>query len=66
MAKQEPKTMPIRLSMEAVEAVRIAAPIKGMTLSEYASAVLVEIANRDIDAYAKARAGSQHTKGSKS
>jgi hypothetical protein len=56
MAESERKpTTPVRLEHDAIETAKVAASLKGMTLMEYASAVLLEVANRDIDEYAKAR-----------
>jgi hypothetical protein len=59
MAKREPKapkeTMPVRLTIEALDAARIAASYQGLNLSEYASAALLEIANRDIERGHQAR-----------
>jgi hypothetical protein len=62
MAEQERKTMPVRLGFEAIEAGKIAASIKGMSLAEYATAVLTEAANRDIDEWTMARAQGQAPK----
>lgn len=59
MADPERKTMPVRLGHEAIEAAKIAASLKGMSLAEYATAVLLEMANRDIDEWTKARAQGQ-------
>jgi hypothetical protein len=56
MAERERKTMPVRLGYEAIEAAKIAGSLKGMSLAEYATAVLLEAANRDIDEFSKARA----------
>jgi hypothetical protein len=53
------KTMPIRIDVEALEAVKIAASFKGMSSMDYASQVLLEQANRDIEAGYKARAAAQ-------
>jgi hypothetical protein len=51
----ERNNMPVRLTRDAIAAAKIAASFKGMTLSQYASTVLVEAANRDIDAWTRAR-----------
>jgi hypothetical protein len=55
MADQERRTMPVRLGHKAIEAAKIAGSLRGMSLAEYATTVLLEAANRDIDAYSKAR-----------
>jgi hypothetical protein len=55
MTEQERRTMPVRLGHEAIEAAKIAGSLRGMSLAEYATTVLLEAANRDIDAYSKAR-----------
>jgi hypothetical protein len=55
MAEPERKTMPVRLGLDAIEAGKIAASLKGMSLAEYATAVLRETANREIDDWTKAR-----------
>jgi hypothetical protein len=49
MAESERRSMPIRLGTEALEAAKIAAAYKGMTLSDYATRVLHEAALRDIE-----------------
>lgn len=48
-------TMPVRLGNEAIEAAKIAASLRGMTLTDYATTVLLEAANHDIDVFARAR-----------
>lgn len=67
MAKRDPKeakeTMPVRLTMEALDAARIAASFQGLTLSEYASAALLEAANRDIEKGYQARTQAVPKKG---
>jgi hypothetical protein len=55
--------MPVRLGTEAIEAAKIAASLKGMTMSDYATAVLLEAANRDIDEWSKARVQAKTRKG---
>jgi hypothetical protein len=55
MTDRERKTMPVRLGLEAIEAAKIAGSLKGMSLAEYATAVLLERANRDIDEFSEAR-----------
>jgi hypothetical protein len=54
--ERERKTMPVRLGYEAIEAAKIAGSLKGMSLAEYATQVLLEAANRDIDEWSKTRA----------
>src|SRR5262249_10749914 len=56
MTERERKTMPVRLGHEAIEAAKIAGSLKGMSLAEYATAVLPQPANRDIDQWTQARA----------
>ena len=64
MAKRESKeTMPVRLTAEALDAARIAASFQGLTLSEYASAALLEAANRDIEKGYQARTQGATKKG---
>ncbi len=53
---EDRKTMALKLTIEAIEAAKIAAAFKGLTLLEYASGVLLEAANRDIDESYKRRA----------
>ena len=55
MVEPERRTMPVRLGYEAIEAAKIAGSLKGMSLAEYATAVLLEKANHDIDEFSKAR-----------
>ncbi len=55
MTEPERKTMPVRLGHEAIEAGKIAASLKKMSLAEYATAVLLDAANRDIDEWTKTR-----------
>ena len=55
MTEPERRTMPVRLGYEAIEVGKIAASIRGMSLAEYATTVLIEAANRDIDEWTKAR-----------
>jgi hypothetical protein len=61
--ERERKTMPVRLGYEAIEAARIAGSLKGMSLAEYATTVLLDVANRDIDEYFKARSERALAKG---
>ena len=61
MAEPNPKerrTMPIRLDVEAIEAAKIAAAFKGMSVMDYASRILLEQANRDIEEGYRNRMGS--------
>jgi hypothetical protein len=51
--------MAVKLTVEAIEAAKIAAAFKGITLMEYASAVLLEAANRDIEQGYRIRSGGQ-------
>jgi len=59
-------TMPVRLGPEAIEAAKKAASLKGMTLTDYATAVLLESANRDLDEFAKSRVKASKIKREKS
>ena len=52
----ERKTMPVRLGYEAIKAAKVAGSLRGMSLAEYATTVLLERANQDIDEWSKARA----------
>lgn len=49
--------MAVKLTIEAIEAAKIAAAFKGMNLMEYASQVLLEAANRDIEEGYRVRSG---------
>ncbi len=53
----ERKAMAVKLTIESIEAAKIAAAFKGMNLMEYASAVLLEQANRDIEEGYRDRSG---------
>lgn len=53
--ERERRTMPVRLGYDAIEAAKIAASVKGMSLAEYATMVLQEAAERDIDEWTAAR-----------
>jgi hypothetical protein len=55
MAKSEAGPGMVRLSGEAIQAVRIAAGSAGVSITAYASRVLLEAAERDIEAGYKAR-----------
>lgn len=52
----EKKPIPIKLRSEAVEAAKIAASFKGISMMDYASELLLAAANRDIDEAIKERA----------
>lgn len=47
--------MPVRLGNEAIEAAKKAAGLNGETLTSYATRVLLEAANRDIDKFVRER-----------
>jgi hypothetical protein len=51
----EKETMPIRLDVEAVKEARIAAAFRGLSLTRWASQVILEAAQRDIEAGSKSR-----------
>ncbi len=59
---EERKAMAVKLTIEAIEAAKIAAAFKGLNLMEYASAVLLEQANRDIEEGYRDRAGEKPPK----
>ena len=45
----ERKNMPVRLNEEALKWARIAASYRGISLAEYASQALIEVAKRDVE-----------------
>ncbi len=49
MTERERRTMPIRIDVTALEAAKIAAAYKGISVMEYASRVLLEAARKDIE-----------------
>ena len=53
MARQQ--TMPVRLSVAAIEAAKQAAGIKKKRLTDYCSEVILEHASRDIDEFVASR-----------
>ena len=55
----ERRTMSLKLTIDSIEAAKIAAAFKGLTLSEYASQVLLLVANRDIEEGYRNRAAGQ-------
>lgn len=57
MAESERRTMPVRIELEALEAAKIAAAFKGISVVQYISRVLKEAADRDIEEGYRARAG---------
>ena len=62
MGDKDQKTMPIRLAVDAIEAAKLAATFQGRTVMDYASEVLLTVANRDVEASIKARAAPQPAK----
>lgn len=56
MAKEE--MMSVKLSSRSLEVARIAAATRGETLATYASRVLLEVGNRDIDDFNARRAAA--------
>jgi hypothetical protein len=59
-------TVPLRVTPESVQIAKKAAALKEMTLTDYASAALINVANHDIDEFAKAQVkASRKTKGEK-
>ncbi len=56
---QQRNAMAVKLTVEAIKAAKIAAAFKGMTVMEYASQVLLQAANRDIEeGYCQRASGS--------
>ena len=53
------RAMAVKLTVEAIEAAKIAAAFKGKSVMEYASEVLLEAANRDIEEGYRARAAGR-------
>ena len=49
------ETIPVRLNVEAIEEAKVAAATKGLSLVEYASAILLAAARRDNDEWSNAR-----------
>ncbi len=49
MTERERRTMPIRIDVVALEAAKIAAAYKGISVMEYASQVLLDAARKDIE-----------------
>jgi hypothetical protein len=49
MTDSERKSMPIRIDIEALDAAKIAASYKRMSVMAYVSAIILEAANRDIE-----------------
>ena len=49
MTEKARRGMPIRIDERALEAAKIAASYKGMTVMDYASKVLLDAATRDIE-----------------
>lgn len=62
MEKVKAETTSIRLHIEAVEAAKIAASFKGLSVVDYASALLLEQANLDIEQGYKDRSQSKPAK----
>lgn len=58
MAEKDRRTMPIRIDVKALEAAKIAASYKGMTVMDYASKVLLDAATKDIEEGHRAWSGS--------
>ena len=55
MSDKDQKTTSMRIGIEVVEAAKIAAAFKGVTMMEYVSKVVLEAANRDIEEGYKSR-----------
>lgn len=56
------KDVPVRIDEEALKVAKIAASFKGITLKDYVSAALIEIAKRDIDQGYASMAGKRSEK----
>lgn len=60
MTESERRTMPVRIDVEALEAAKIAAAFKGISVVQYISAILLEQANKDIEEGYRTRSGAAH------
>jgi hypothetical protein len=49
MSDKDQKTTSMRIGVDVVEAAKIAAAFKGVTMMEYVSRIVLEAANRDIE-----------------
>jgi predicted DNA binding CopG/RHH family protein len=49
MSDKDQRTTSMRIGVEVVEAAKIAAAFKGVTMMEYVSRIVLEAANRDIE-----------------
>ena len=49
MSDKDQKTTSMRIGVDVVEAAKIAAAFKGVTMMEYVSQIVLEAANRDIE-----------------
>jgi uncharacterized protein (DUF1778 family) len=63
MVNREHKTMSIRIGTEALEAAKIAAAFKNMTVMDYVTEVVLEHANRDIEEGYRARSSGLQSHG---
>ena len=64
--KERGQTMPIRIDVESLRAAKIAASFKGLSVMQYASKVLLEQAERDIEEGYKQRSNPPPTRGRRS
>jgi hypothetical protein len=48
---EEPKSVPMRISVEAITQARIASGIRGVSMVQYMSQVILEAAARDIEEF---------------
>ncbi len=55
MDETDDKTRPARVGVEALEVAKVAAGIKGMSVTKYLTGVLLEAANRDIEEWYRTR-----------
>jgi hypothetical protein len=55
MTERERRTMPVRIGVDALEAAKIAAAYKGISVVEYITRNILEVANRDIEEGHRAR-----------
>ena len=56
-------TMPVRLGNEAIEAAKKAAALKGQTLTDYATQVLLRAATDDIDEFVRSHSKATAKRG---
>ena len=57
------KTRPVRLGIKALELAKVAAGIKGQSITTYVTTVIAEVANRDIEEWYRQRAARSEQRG---